>query len=119
MSLGIALIGASRAALFNMTGPIMTLILGVLLLGESLGFSEVLGALLVIVGVAGAGRSMAEVKRRGASGGEKSGAEAGGKGSQADGGGKAAGAYGGGAAEAEDGGKTAGGAAGESEETGK
>jgi drug/metabolite transporter (DMT)-like permease len=121
MSLGIALIGASRAALFNMTGPIMTLVLGVLLLGERLGFFEVLGALLVIAGVAGAGRGMAEAKgKMGASGGGKGGAEAGGMASQADGGGKWAEACGGDkAAEAEDGGRMAERADGKSGQMGK
>ncbi|MDR2198968.1 MAG: DMT family transporter [Deltaproteobacteria bacterium] len=52
MSLGIALIGASKAALYNMLGPVMTLAMGVILLGEELEFIEIVGAFLIILGVA-------------------------------------------------------------------
>jgi drug/metabolite transporter (DMT)-like permease len=52
MSIGIALIGAAKAAIYNMTGPIMTLLMGVVLLHERLGTLEIIGALMIIVGVA-------------------------------------------------------------------
>jgi drug/metabolite transporter (DMT)-like permease len=51
MSAGIALLGASKAAMYNMTGPIMTLLLGRFLLGEHLGPLEILGIVLIILGV--------------------------------------------------------------------
>ncbi|MDR2338878.1 MAG: DMT family transporter [Deltaproteobacteria bacterium] len=52
MSMGIALMGASKAAIYNMTGPIMTMLMGVALLGERPGLLGFLGALMIIVGVA-------------------------------------------------------------------
>jgi drug/metabolite transporter (DMT)-like permease len=74
MSAGIALIGASRAALYNMTGPIMTLVLGVLLLGERLGALQVLGAAMIIAGVANArGGKGGPGKLKGKGEGEKAG----------------------------------------------
>jgi drug/metabolite transporter (DMT)-like permease len=51
MSAGIAMIGASKAAMYNMTGPIVTLILGRILLNENLGPAEITGTLLIILGV--------------------------------------------------------------------
>lgn len=51
MSAGIALLGASKAAVYNMSGPIMTLALGAVLLGERLGPLEIGGMVLIILGV--------------------------------------------------------------------
>jgi drug/metabolite transporter (DMT)-like permease len=51
MSIGIALIGASKAAIYNMMGPIMTLLMSVALLGERLGIVEIIGACMIILGV--------------------------------------------------------------------
>ncbi|MDR1079847.1 MAG: DMT family transporter [Deltaproteobacteria bacterium] len=51
MSAGIALLGASRAAVYNMSGPIMTLVMGAVLLGERLGPLEIAGMVLIILGV--------------------------------------------------------------------
>ncbi|MDR1035275.1 MAG: DMT family transporter [Deltaproteobacteria bacterium] len=55
MSAGIALLGASRAAVYNMSGPIMTLAMGALLLGERLGPLEIAGMVLIILGVSRVG----------------------------------------------------------------
>jgi drug/metabolite transporter (DMT)-like permease len=48
---GIARIGASRAALVSAIGPVVTIFLGVVFLGEHLTFVQLVGAALVIVGV--------------------------------------------------------------------
>ncbi|MDR2612881.1 MAG: DMT family transporter [Deltaproteobacteria bacterium] len=55
MSAGIALIGASKAAMYNMMGPIMTMAMGTALLGERLGPLELIGAALIILGVSRVG----------------------------------------------------------------
>jgi drug/metabolite transporter (DMT)-like permease len=55
MSAGIALIGASKAAMYNMAGPLMTLAMGWALLGERLGPPELLGTALIILGVSRVG----------------------------------------------------------------
>ncbi|MDR1040184.1 MAG: DMT family transporter [Deltaproteobacteria bacterium] len=55
MSAGIALLGASKAAIYNMSGPIMTLVMGAILLGERLGLVEVAGMILIILGVSRVG----------------------------------------------------------------
>jgi drug/metabolite transporter (DMT)-like permease len=51
MSAGIAMLGASKAAMYNMLGPIMTLLMGRILLGERLGPFEIIGMVLIILGV--------------------------------------------------------------------
>jgi drug/metabolite transporter (DMT)-like permease len=51
MSLGIALIGASKAAMYNMIGPIATLIMGAVFLSERLGPVEIMGMALILLGV--------------------------------------------------------------------
>jgi drug/metabolite transporter (DMT)-like permease len=51
MSLGIAYLGASKAASYNLVGPIVTLILSVIILKEILSPSEIFGAILIISGV--------------------------------------------------------------------
>jgi drug/metabolite transporter (DMT)-like permease len=65
MSMGIALIGASKAAIYNMTGPIITLLMGAVILGERLGVLEIIGAFMIILGVSRArnGRRVAERKK--------------------------------------------------------
>jgi drug/metabolite transporter (DMT)-like permease len=55
MSAGIALLGASKAAIYNMTGPIMTLALSALALGERPGWMEITGMVLIILGVSRSG----------------------------------------------------------------
>lgn len=51
MSAGIAFLGASKAAMYNMSGPIVTLLMGALILHERLGPIEILGVILIIFGV--------------------------------------------------------------------
>jgi drug/metabolite transporter (DMT)-like permease len=57
MSAGIALIGASRAAMYNMLGPVMTLVMGAIFLDERLGPLQAAGAALIILGVSRVGGS--------------------------------------------------------------
>lgn len=51
MMYGVKKLGASKSAIFNNIGPFITLYLGYLILNESITFSDIIGALLVIVGV--------------------------------------------------------------------
>jgi drug/metabolite transporter (DMT)-like permease len=51
LAAGIARIGAARAALLSAIGPVVTIALGVVFLGEHLGAVQVVGAALVIAGV--------------------------------------------------------------------
>ena len=51
LSAGIGRIGASRAAMVSAIGPVVTIVLGVLFLGEHLGAVQIVGAALVIAGV--------------------------------------------------------------------
>ncbi|MEC4803131.1 MAG: DMT family transporter [Jaaginema sp. PMC 1079.18] len=51
-NIGISLIGAARASIFGATGPVFTALLTFLIVGEALSFPEVLGMLIVTVGVA-------------------------------------------------------------------
>jgi drug/metabolite transporter (DMT)-like permease len=51
LSAGIAIIGASKAASLNMTGPIMTLAMGAILLGEKISLIQLVGMALIISGV--------------------------------------------------------------------
>jgi drug/metabolite transporter (DMT)-like permease len=51
LSAGLARLGASRTALLTTIGPVITIALGVIFLGEELGLVQYLGAALVIVGV--------------------------------------------------------------------
>ena len=51
MSMGIAIIGASRAALLSFLGPVATLFLAMVFLGEKLALREGIGAVLVLAGV--------------------------------------------------------------------
>lgn len=52
MNEGIRLIGSGRAAILSVFGPVVTLFLGALILDESLGVIQLIGATLVISGVA-------------------------------------------------------------------
>src|SRR5690606_5576837 len=52
MNKGIGLIGSGRAAIFGVFGPVITLLLGALFLHEEIGAIQLLGATLVIGGVA-------------------------------------------------------------------
>jgi drug/metabolite transporter (DMT)-like permease len=45
------MIGASKAATISMIGPVITLILSWLILGETIGPIQVVGMVLVILGV--------------------------------------------------------------------
>lgn len=54
---GVSRIGAGRASVFNNLLPLFTAILAVLLLGEPLTLAEVLGGLLILVGVSLVGGS--------------------------------------------------------------
>ena len=49
--LAIARIGATQAAQIGMVGPVSTIVLSWLLLGEAMGVSQIVGTLLVLVGV--------------------------------------------------------------------
>jgi drug/metabolite transporter (DMT)-like permease len=51
ISAGIAMIGASKAATISMIGPVLTLILSHLLLGETIGLIQIAGMVLVMAGV--------------------------------------------------------------------
>jgi drug/metabolite transporter (DMT)-like permease len=51
ISAGIAMIGASKAATISMIGPVITLILSWLLLSETIGLIQLVGMILVIIGV--------------------------------------------------------------------
>jgi drug/metabolite transporter (DMT)-like permease len=51
ISAGIALIGASKAATISMIGPVITLVLSRLILGETIGLVQVLGMAMVMAGV--------------------------------------------------------------------
>ena len=51
MNEGIRIIGSGRAASMGIIGPVITLFLGALLLNETIGFIQILGATLVIFGV--------------------------------------------------------------------
>lgn len=51
MSEGLRRIGANRAALVGSIGPVVTLVLGVIFLGEPLGWLQVAGSALVLTGV--------------------------------------------------------------------
>jgi len=51
MSLGVAFIGASRAAILSFIGPVATLFLAMGFLGEKMSIQEGTGAVLVLVGV--------------------------------------------------------------------
>lgn len=51
MTMGIAAIGASRAALLSFFGPVITLLMAGMLLGERMTFRDSVGALLILVGV--------------------------------------------------------------------
>ncbi|MDR3154068.1 MAG: DMT family transporter [Deltaproteobacteria bacterium] len=55
MSAGIAILGASKAAMYNMTGPVMTLLMGAALLGERFGPLEFIGMAMIILGVSRVG----------------------------------------------------------------
>ncbi len=52
MTLGISMIGASRAAVLSFLGPVATLLMATIFLGERLSVEEVAGAILVLCGVA-------------------------------------------------------------------
>ncbi|MDR1655996.1 MAG: DMT family transporter [Deltaproteobacteria bacterium] len=52
ISAGIALIGASKAATVSMSGPVLTLVMSYLILGESISLIQFVGMVLVILGVA-------------------------------------------------------------------
>ena len=51
MSLGIAYIGASRAAILSFLGPVATLFLAMIFLGERVSAQEALGSVMVFAGV--------------------------------------------------------------------
>ena len=51
MSEGLRRIGANQAALVGSIGPVVTLVLGAIFLGEPLGWMQVLGSALVLAGV--------------------------------------------------------------------
>jgi drug/metabolite transporter (DMT)-like permease len=51
ISAGIAMIGASKAASISMIGPVITLALSYLILGESIGPVQVTGMALVVIGI--------------------------------------------------------------------
>lgn len=51
LTAGIALIGASRAALVSMVGPVLTLLMGAVLLGERLTAVQFVGMFMIIAGV--------------------------------------------------------------------
>jgi drug/metabolite transporter (DMT)-like permease len=51
MSAGLARIGAARTAMLSAVGPVITIVLGVIFLGERLTLVQALGAAIVIVGV--------------------------------------------------------------------
>jgi drug/metabolite transporter (DMT)-like permease len=51
MSAGLQRIGAARTAMLSAVGPVITIVLGVIFLGESLTAVQAVGAALVIVGV--------------------------------------------------------------------
>ncbi|MDR1049499.1 MAG: DMT family transporter [Deltaproteobacteria bacterium] len=51
ISAGIAMIGASRASAISMIGPVVTLLMSVMILGESVGPLQIVGMVLIIVGV--------------------------------------------------------------------
>jgi drug/metabolite transporter (DMT)-like permease len=51
LAAGMAKIGASRASLLSSIGPVITIALGVIVLGERLAAIEIVGAALVIAGV--------------------------------------------------------------------
>ncbi|MHB1286602.1 MAG: DMT family transporter [Leptospirales bacterium] len=52
MTLGISMIGASRAAVLSFLGPVATLLMATVFLGERLSIEEGAGAILVLCGVA-------------------------------------------------------------------
>jgi drug/metabolite transporter (DMT)-like permease len=51
MSVGIRLVGSSRAAMLSAFGPVATMGLGYLFLGEALSAAQLVGAGLVVAGV--------------------------------------------------------------------
>jgi drug/metabolite transporter (DMT)-like permease len=71
MSAGIALIGASKAAVYNMSGPVMTLALGAVFLGERIGPAETVGMALIILGVSRVGGRKAAERASGGTQGSK------------------------------------------------
>jgi drug/metabolite transporter (DMT)-like permease len=52
LSMGLAMIGAPRAATLSMVGPALTLVLGVYVLDEKVILIQIVGAALMIIGVA-------------------------------------------------------------------
>lgn len=56
LSAAVARIGAARTAVLGMGGPVLTIAMGVVFLGESFGWVQMVGAALVLGGVALAGR---------------------------------------------------------------
>jgi drug/metabolite transporter (DMT)-like permease len=52
MNEGMRIVGSNRAAVLGTIGPVVTLFLGALVLGEAIGFIQLAGAALVIGGVA-------------------------------------------------------------------
>lgn len=59
MNEGIRIIGSGRAAIMGIFGPVVTLFLGALILNESIGPIQLVGAALVLTGVALLGRKKA------------------------------------------------------------
>jgi drug/metabolite transporter (DMT)-like permease len=51
LSLGIAMIGAPKAAMISMFGPIMTLVMGTFILNESVTIIQLIGIFLILTGV--------------------------------------------------------------------
>lgn len=56
LAAGVARVGASRAALISMMGPVLTLLMGVLLLDEHLTIIQLAGMFLVMAGVSRVGK---------------------------------------------------------------
>ncbi len=56
MNEGIRIIGSGRAAILGVFGPVVTLFLGALILGETIGSIQLAGAALIIGGVVLIGR---------------------------------------------------------------
>lgn len=51
LSAGLALIGAPRAATLSMIGPVFTLFMGILILDETVVFIQIVGMMMMIIGV--------------------------------------------------------------------
>lgn len=59
---GISQIGAAKASITAMVGPVSTLLIGWLFLGETIGWAETFGTVLILLGVAGLSKPVKNVQ---------------------------------------------------------